>query len=72
MSDYINQKWVDHLMGLAELEDNAGKKVAFITSAEKIIELEQALKNIPKPPEIFPGTQASLDALTIIRGDSDE
>lgn len=33
--------FTEHLMGLAELEDNVGKKVAFKTSAETIERLER-------------------------------
>lgn len=32
-------KWVEHLRGLAKIEDNHGKRIAFDTSAEKIEQL---------------------------------
>ncbi len=41
-------QWANHLLGLAALEVNSGKRIAFETSAKKIDELEaenQALRN---------------------------
>ena len=36
----MSDKWIRHLQGLAKLEENAGKKVAFETSAETIQSLQ--------------------------------
>jgi len=38
--------WTDHLDGLAKLEDNIGKRVAFETSSEIIQKLEQELADL--------------------------
>ena len=44
--------WIEHLKGLAKLEDNVGKRVAFETSAEEIQRLEaenaELRKQIPR------------------------
>ena len=39
-------KYTEHLAGLAELEDNIGKKVAFESSAKMIAELEKELAEL--------------------------
>jgi chromosome segregation ATPase len=42
----MSDMWINHLNGLADLEDNVGKKVAFLTSAEKIESLEKRVKEL--------------------------
>ena len=41
-----NRKWAEHLLGLAAIETNTGKKVALQTSAEIIQNLEQQLADL--------------------------
>jgi parvulin-like peptidyl-prolyl isomerase len=38
--------WIKHLLGLAKLEKNIGKKVAFESSADMIKKLEQELTTL--------------------------
>ncbi len=38
------KNWLSHLRGLAEIEENAGKKVAFETSADMIECLQREMK----------------------------
>ena len=40
----MSNKWIEHLNGLAELEANIGKKVAFKASADKIQDLEKQVE----------------------------
>ena len=40
--------WTDHLQGLAEIEDNIGKKVAFLTCAEKITQQAERIDALEK------------------------
>ena len=41
-------KWVDHLKGLAKIEPNHGKRIAFHTSAEEIEQLTDENEKLKK------------------------
>jgi len=45
--------FIEHLHGLAKLEENTGKKIAFSTSADKIQAMQYKIEQLKKENEEF-------------------